>query len=130
MRYFSLTAAAVLWAGAALADPVEGLWKTLPDDNGNYGYVEIKPCADRFCGALVKAFDSAGQDRASDNIGKNIVWDMMASGGGSYTDGKVWAPDRDKTYSSTMQLNGDVLAVSGCILGGLICRAQDWTRVK
>jgi uncharacterized protein (DUF2147 family) len=129
MRYL-MTAAALLWAGAALADPIEGLWKTLPDDNGNYGYVEVKPCADKLCGALVKAFDPAGKDRPSENIGKNIVWDMVAAGAGSYTDGKVWAPDRDRTYASTMQKTGDTLAVSGCVLGGLICRAQDWTRVR
>jgi len=24
-------------AGAALADQVEGVWKTKPDDNGNFG---------------------------------------------------------------------------------------------
>lgn len=125
-----MAAAAMLLAGAALADPVEGMWKTLPDDNGNYGYVQIKPCADRLCGTLVKAFDGAGKDRASDNIGRQIVWDMVAAGAGSYTDGQIWAPDRDKTYSSTMQMTGEVLAVSGCALGGLICRAQEWTRVK
>ena len=42
-----------LWAGAALAgDPAEGIWKTLPDDNGNFGHVEIKPCGPAFCGTL------------------------------------------------------------------------------
>ncbi len=130
MRHFILTTVAVLWAGAALADPVEGMWKTKPDDNGNYGYVTIKPCADKLCGTLIKAFTSEGKDRVSDNIGKQIVWDMVAGGAGSYTDGQVWAPDRDKTYSASMQMTGDMLSVSGCVLGGLICRAQDWTRVK
>jgi uncharacterized protein (DUF2147 family) len=67
---------------------------------------------------------------ASDNIGKAIVWDMIPEGGGSYGKGKVWAPDRDKTYSATMRMTGDTLSVSGCALGGLICRAQDWSRVK
>ena len=55
---------------------------------------------------------------------------MAAKGGGAYGGGKVWAPDRDKTYNSKMQLSGDSLAVSGCVLGGIICRASDWTRVK
>ena len=123
--------ALMLWAGAALAaDPVEGIWKTKPDDNGNFGYVEIKPCGPAFCGTLIQSFDGTGAVLDSENVGKQIVWDMIAAGGGSYEGGKVWSPDRDKTYNSTMQLAGNTLAVSGCVLGGLICRASDWTRVK
>lgn len=126
----TLAAALVLVAGAAFADPVEGTWKTKPDDNGNFGHVEIGACGARLCGTLVKAFDGGGKEIGSPNVGKQIVWDMVAKGDGAYGDGKVWAPDRDKTYNSKMQLSGDRLAVSGCVLGGVICRASDWTRVK
>ena len=101
-----------------------------PDDNGNFGHVEIKPCGPAFCGTLIQSFDGTGAVMQSDNVGKQIVWDMMAAGDGSYTGGKIWSPDRDKTYNSTMQLTGDTLSVSGCVFGGLICRASDWTRVK
>ena len=134
MKPFAFAGALVLalgvTGGAFAADPAEGLWKTKPDDNGKYGYVQIAPCGDKICGVLVKAFDSAGAEAPSDNIGKQIVWDMVPNGDGSYSGGKVWAPDRDKTYSSKMALSGDSLAVSGCVLGGLICRASDWVRVK
>ncbi|MDW4551265.1 DUF2147 domain-containing protein [Defluviimonas sp. D31] len=130
MKTLAYAAALALVAGAAAADPVEGMWKTKPDDNGNYGHVEIAPCGTAFCGVLVKAFDGAGKELDSPNVGKQIVWDMSAAGEGAYDGGKVWAPDRDKTYRSKMQLSGDSLAVSGCVLGGVICRASDWTRVK
>jgi len=119
------------WAGAALADPVEGVWQTLPDDNGRYGHVEIVLCGAALCGVLVRAFDADGTEKPdSENIGKQIVWDMMADGPNHYDNGKVWAPDRDKVYRAKMDLDGDRLAVSGCVLGGLICRASQWTRVK
>ena len=130
MKKLALIAALVVAAGSAFADPVEGLWKTKPDDNGKFGHVLIAPCGDKLCGVLVKAFDSSGAETTSDNIGKQIVWNMAANGDGSYGGGKVWAPDRDKTYNSKMSLSGDSLAVSGCVLGGLICRASDWSRVK
>lgn len=130
MNKLTLAALLSVMAGAASADPVEGLWKTKPDDNGNYGHVQIAPCGERFCGVLVEAFDSSGAVMASDNIGKQIVWDMTANGDGTYGGGKVWAPDRDKTYKSKMALSGDVLSVSGCVLGGVICRASEWQRVK
>ncbi|WP_284164475.1 DUF2147 domain-containing protein [Frigidibacter sp. SD6-1] len=130
MKKLALAAVVTLAAGAAFADPVEGVWKTKPDDNGNFGHVQIAPCGAKLCGVLIKAFDSAGAEKASENVGKQIVWDMTANGDGSYGGGKVWAPDRDKTYKSKMSLSGDTLSVSGCVLGGAICRASDWTRVQ
>ncbi len=54
---------------------------------------------------------------------------MVAQGDGAYGDGKIWSPDRDKTYNSKMQLSGDALQVSGCVFG--ICRdGGTWQRVN
>lgn len=129
MKFLALTAAAVLMtSGAALADPVVGTWKTQPGDDGNYAHVDIKTCGAQICGVLGKGYDSAGNTIDSPNIGKPMIWDMKANGGGQYSGGKIWAPDRDKTYNSKMTLNGDMLEVSGCVLG--ICRSQSWTRLK
>lgn len=126
-----MIAAVLAFAGTAAlaADPVEGVWKTKPDDNGNFGHVDVKPCGKAYCGVLIKAFDGAGKEIASPNIGRKIIWDMVAYGAGVYDDGKVYSPDRDKTYNSDMTLTGNKLAVRGCVLG--ICRdGGTWTRVK
>ncbi len=130
MKKLILAAVLSMTAGAAFAaDPVEGVWKTKPDDNGNFGYVQIKPCGPAFCGTLIKAFDGSGKEIDSPNVGKKIVWDMVAYPDGVYDDGKIWSPDRDKTYSSDMTLSGNSLSVRGCVLG--ICRdGGTWTRVK
>ncbi len=130
MKKLILAAVLSMTAGAAFAaDPVEGVWKTKPDDNGNFGYVQIKPCGPAFCGTLIKAFDGAGKEIDSPNVGKKIVWDMVAYPDGLYDDGQIWSPDRDKTYNSDMTLSGNSLSVRGCVLG--ICRdGGTWTRVK
>lgn len=131
MRVLMIATGLALIAGAALAaDPVEGLWQTMPDDNGKFGHVAIAPCGAKLCGTLLRSFDASGAEVASANIGRQIVWDMVPDGNGNYGGGTVWAPDRDKTYRAKMQLSGDGLAVSGCVLGGVICRAADWTRVR
>ncbi|MDP3262920.1 MAG: DUF2147 domain-containing protein [Tabrizicola sp.] len=123
------TVLAMAGSAAFAADPVEGVWQTRPDDNGDFGHIAVKPCGPAFCGILVKAFDKAGKEIASPNIGRQIIWDMVAYGDGVYDDGKIWSPDRDKTYNSDMQLDGDRLAVRGCVLG--ICRDGGiWSRVK
>ena len=129
MKVFAFAGVVVAMAGSAFADPVEGVWQTRKDDNGNFGHVEIKPCGPAFCGVLVKAFDGEGKEIESPNVGKRIVWDMVAYPEGLYDDGKIWSPDRDKTYNGDMTLAGDSLSVRGCVLG--ICRdGGTWTRVK
>ncbi len=115
-------------AGAAAADPAFGTYKSIPDDNGNYGHIKVAACGSKICGTLVKSFGPDGRETQSDNIGKNIIWDMAADGNGAYSGGKIWDPSRDKTYKSKMQLSGGNLAISGCIL--FVCRdGGTWTRV-
>lgn len=128
MKLYALAAAAVLCATAASADPIHGVWKTQPGDDGNYAHVTMSACGGAVCGTLGKAYDSSGKSIPSDKVGKRMVWDMQANGGGKYSGGKIWAPDRDKTYKSKMALSGDALKVSGCV--GPICRSQTWTRVQ
>lgn len=117
---------AALSTGAALADPVEGVWKTQVDD-GSYAHITMAPCGAKLCGVISRTFDSGGETQ-SENIGKNLVWDMVARGGGSYKDGQIWQPSTDKIYSSKMSLKGNVLKVSGC--WGIICKKQTWNRVN
>ncbi|NNF24923.1 MAG: DUF2147 domain-containing protein [Rhodobacteraceae bacterium] len=130
MKSILATAAAVLvTATSAFAEPVLGTWQTARDDNGNFGHIEVKECGATICGTLIRSYNNENQQIKSDNIGRQIIWDMQAMGAGKYGKGKVYAPDRDKTYSSKMELSGDMLQVKGCILG--ICRdGGTWRRVK
>ncbi|MGR3292336.1 MAG: DUF2147 domain-containing protein [Paracoccaceae bacterium] len=91
--------------------------------------MQVTPCGEAFCGILIKSFDSSGAALESDNIGKRIIWGMQARGNGKYARGKIWSPDRDKTYNSKMTLSGDTISVSGCVFG--ICRdGGTWTRLN
>ena len=130
MEKLAVIAAAVLITTPVMAaDAVFGTWETSVDDNGNYGHIAVAQCGSKICGKLVKSFNSDGSQGTQDNIGKNIVWDMENEGSGAYGGGKIWSPDRDKTYKSKMQLNGNNLGVKGCI--AFICRdGGTWTRVN
>ena len=122
--------ALILFSGSAAfaADPVVGLYKTQPGDDGAFGHVEIYECGAEICGVIRKGFNSEGVEVSSPNIGKRMIWDMRPQGDGAYGKGKIWAPDRDKTYSSKMRLSGTKLTVSGCVFG--IYRSQVWTRLN
>lgn len=118
-----------LTAGAAFADPAVGVWQTVPDDNGDFGHVEITTCGTALCGTLVRAFDAAGKQLDGPTIGRRIVWDMEPRGDGGYAGGKIYSPDRDRTYNGRLTLTERGLAVEGCVLG--ICRdGGTWRRVN
>ena len=50
---FKIAVALCLLTGAALADPVLGVWQTPPDDNGNFGHINVEECDGEICGTLV-----------------------------------------------------------------------------
>lgn len=132
MKHVILGAAmAVGLGGAAQADPVAGTWKTAPGETGGYLHVKIAPCGQAICGTIKAAYDKSGANSGDyEHLGKRLIWDMGVDGSGSYSGGKIWAPDTGKTYASKMALKGNKLVVKGCVAGGMICRGQDWTRIK
>ena len=119
---------AALAASGAEATEVFGVWQSQKTDDGRYLQIEVHPCAAdsaKVCGTVVGAFGGARQD----SIGKPIIWDVVPDGANAWDDGRIWKADEDKVYASSMKLQGDMLVVSGCVLGGLICKSQRWPRV-
>lgn len=128
--FFTAAAFGMTFATSAFAaDPIVGTWQTIADDNGNSGQIRIVECGAAICGTLVASFDAQGKQFKSENQGRQLIWDMKNEGGGKYAGGKVFSPDRDKTYNGQLVLSGNSLDVKGCVLG--ICRSGGkWTRVK
>lgn len=127
----SLIGATLIAPLTALADGANGVWKTEVNEAGGYLEVTVGPCesdASRTCGNISTAFTSQGEDPTYEHLGKLMVWDMKSRDGESWSGGKIWDPEVDKTYSSKMKLDGDTLSVSGCI--AFICSGQDWTRLR
>ena len=104
--------ATMMSTGAALADPIEGNWKTKTGDTAAIG-----GCGGGFCITL-KTGEFAGK-----SIGK-----MTATGGGDY-EGSITKPSNGKTYSGSATLSGNSLKMRGCVFGGLICKSQTWSRL-
>lgn len=107
----------------------DGVWK----NPGGSVMVRTGACGDKLCGVVVWASPSALADARDSGttklIGTQLLRDYVASGPGRWT-GQVYVPDLGGTYYSRIQLLGpDNIKVSGCILHGLICRSQIWTRV-
>ncbi len=61
--------------------------------------------------------------------GKVIMCGAKAKGGGKY-EGTLTSTEDGNQYSGTVTFAGNKLQLSGCVLGGLICKTETWTRVK
>lgn len=134
MRRLALAAiVAASTALPAIAEPVAGLWRTEDGDEGGHLLVRIVPCEANVCGVIERSVGADGTVSTTpegyEHIGKAMIWAMTPQGGGSYAGGKIWAPDRDRTYNARMALqDANRLEVEGCVLG--ICRGQVWTRIE
>lgn len=128
MRQTIMAAMILLGAvGAARAEPLLGHWRTAPQDDGTMGIVKVAPCGPALCGTLIASLDPGGKEVDNPENGMLILSETTARGGGEYR-GKIYAPDRDTTYHSRLELEGDTLKVSGCVMG--ICRdGGRWQRV-
>lgn len=130
----TLTAAffGVMFASALQAAPPMGVYQTERGDTGGFLHVKMGPCAKspaKACGTIMAAYDKNNAKRTDyEHVGKPIVWDMAERSDGSFAGGKIWAPDRDKTYRSKMSVSGGGLKVSGCV--GPFCRSQSWQKLK
>lgn len=112
-RILAFAAAAFVASGAAYAaEPIEGKW--LRPSTGTL--VQFKNCGgNSYCGTVL-----TGEHKGK-SIGK------LSGSGGSYQ-GKVIAVDEGKTYTGKASVSGSTMKLSGCVMGGLICKGEDWKR--
>ena len=113
--------------GAAQAQDATGLWRTEATGEG-YLEVRIAPCGAALCGTILRARDLQGQEQSYPHVGRWMIRNMAPDGPGRWTDGDIWDPRNDRTFRSKMELSGNSLTVSGCVLG--FCQSQVWSRVN
>ncbi|WP_439111467.1 DUF2147 domain-containing protein [Lentibacter sp.] len=114
-------------AGAAHAERAEGLWKTEADDKGQVGHVAVAPCGASLCGTIIKAYDAQAREVKTANVGRVILFDMVRTSAGQYG-GRVLIPKFNRSLNGTMQVSGNRMKISGCLVG--ICDSQTWVRLK
>jgi uncharacterized protein (DUF2147 family) len=125
---------------AYAADP-RGTWST----EGQESQVQITECATGLCGTIVGLkepndpqtgkpwTDSHNPDRSKRGqplIGTQVVLGMKPAGSDKWS-GEFYNADDGKNYRGNLIMAGDrAMKVQGCVLGGLICKSQTWTRAN
>jgi uncharacterized protein (DUF2147 family) len=96
--------------------------------------VRVARCGESYCGTVVqasaKARDSARKGGTPNLVGTRILSDLRATGDGTFR-GRAFDPKRGIRAPATIRLlSPSTLSVRGCVLGGMICKEQRWTRVS
>ena len=106
-----MTLAASFAAPALAEEGIVGKWKR---PNGTI--ISYASCGtNKFCGTV----------QTGEYKGKSIG--TMSGTGGSYK-GEVNKLDEGKTYTGKASVKGNTLSLSGCVMGGLICKSESLTR--
>lgn len=127
-----LAAAAAILAAPAAAQPAPGLAGLWRNPHGSV-VVRTGACGDRWCGWVAWASAEAEADARDGGVdrlvGTELLHDYEPDGPGSWT-GTVFVPDMNRRFASRIEaVSADQLRIRGCILGGLFCKTQLWTRV-
>ena len=128
-------------APALAADPI-GTWYTADGDSR----VRITNCGGALCGTLIWLKEpndpDTGQPKTDKHnadaskqsrplLGVQIVLGMKPSGTPDQWSGDVYNAKDGKTYSGSFTMTGaNTAALKGCVLGGLICKSETWTRAN
>lgn len=111
-------------------DPIIGTWV---NPRGSVA-VRTGDCNGHLCGwvswANAEALADARDGGIANLVGTELLHDYASTGSGLWH-GTVFVPDMGRSFYSTIQPQGQTaLKISGCILGGLICKSQVWRRVQ
>src|ERR1700722_9837830 len=125
---------------AHAADPA-GTWWTAD----RKGKVKIVNCGGAICGTLSWLAEPKDPDTNKPKTDKNnkdaskqgrlligtpIVLSMKPSGADKW-DGQVYNAEDGNIYSGSFTMSGaNTAQLKGCVMGGLICKGQSWTRAN
>jgi uncharacterized protein (DUF2147 family) len=96
--------------------------------------VRLSDCGAGVCGTVVWMSnpvndvnnpDASKRDRPV--VGLQAVT-LKSTGSGTYS-GTLYDTESGKTYSGKAKVSGSNIVLSGCVLGGLLCKSSTWQRV-
>ena len=128
LAFIAVAAAVPITASTQAA--LEGHWK---NPKGSV-VVRVSSCGDAYCGVVIEASDkakaTAKKGGTPNLIGTRILSGMKPVGDGTYK-GQAFDPKRNIRAPATIRLLGSsTLVVKGCLISGIICKEQRWTRVS
>ncbi|MBM1173358.1 DUF2147 domain-containing protein [Microvirga arabica] len=134
MRKVILALSLVMLALPASAQPADPSGTYLSETGETR--VRIARCGGAYCGTIISVQGEAKDVNNPDPKlkSRNLVGIQMISNIQPAADGftgQLYNYKDGKTYNGKMSFaGGKAMQLSGCVLGGLICRSQTWAKVN
>lgn len=116
--------------GETAAAPIASEWR----NPSNSVHIRLDRCGGALCGVVTwaspKAIADAKRGGTDQLVGTRLFRNLEPAGTGVWK-GKVFVPDIRKTFAGTIEFkDGDKMLGKGCVLFGIVCKSQTWSRVK
>lgn len=123
---FAATLATGAAIGAAAAAEPIGDWRV---EDGS-AVIRIDNCRGALWGVVAwEKVPGRDQHSGRPTLGSPVLINMRASSPARW-DGQIYNAQTGQTYSANVRMVADdALRVEGCVLGGVFCGGQRWTRV-
>jgi uncharacterized protein (DUF2147 family) len=130
----SVALAAALLLGPAPASSQKPGQENVFRNPQNSVHVRIHPCGKGRCGTVVWANDKAKADSARggtrDLVGTELFREFREVSPKVWK-GKVFVPDVNKVFTGTGTIKDqNTIVACGCLIAGMGCKSQTWTRVR
>ncbi|MDP2410410.1 MAG: DUF2147 domain-containing protein [Pseudolabrys sp.] len=122
--------ATFLLAVLVVAVPAGGATANTNDIFGNWerddraARVRVAACGDNICATNTWIKDPAGQ---KEKVGDRLIFTIKPNDNAWAGSGRD--PQRGISFSATLKASGGSMVTTGCVVGGLICRSTQWTRM-
>jgi uncharacterized protein (DUF2147 family) len=81
------------------------------------------------CGANICATNTwIKPGTPSEKAGDVLVMKITQVSDGKYA-GTAFDPQRNMNYKISLTLDGNAMTTTGCVLGGLLCKGVDWSKI-
>jgi uncharacterized protein (DUF2147 family) len=107
-------------SASAHADDIHGLWQR----GDGVARVNVVPCGTSLCMINTWIHNSTAGEKVGDKL---IV--KVSSSSDNWVKGTAFDPQRDRSYAIEMKVAGDHMSTTGCIVGGMLCKTVEWTRM-
>ena len=124
------------FANGALADPMSDIVGRWRDSDGE-SQIDIARCGQALCGTIVwlkqHRIDSLNPDPGLRNrslMGLRVLTNFRLDHGAATWRGDGYNPEDGRSYKTILELKSrTTLSIKGCVLSGLICDDDIWTRL-
>lgn len=111
------------FVGPAMADtggPM-GMWAR----GDGVARVRVAPCGSNICATNTWIKPGITDEKAGDVL----VMTIKPESSNSYR-GSAYDPKRNISFRMKLDVNGNSMTTRGCVLGGIVCKSVNWSRIN